>query len=140
MGEPMGRHSHTRYIIPNPKKGPKRVRDPAISALSCALPSTACRSPKIRSNMTKNPQNLVKGQHAPNTHLCLVSSHHDLTRSSSKDLSLARAASTCCCATTSFSVNSCMTASLTGPSRRCSTAVTTCSSSGPRASISVNSW
>jgi hypothetical protein len=63
MGKPMGQHSHTRYIIPNPKKGPKRGRDPMISASSCAPPSTACRSPKIRSNMTKNPQNLVKGQH-----------------------------------------------------------------------------
>jgi hypothetical protein len=64
MGKSMGRHSHTRYIILNPKRGPKRGRDPAISALSCASPLTACRSPKIRSNMTKNPQNLVKGQHS----------------------------------------------------------------------------
>jgi hypothetical protein len=43
MGKPMGRHSHTRYIIPNPKNGPKRGRDPVISA----PPSTAWRSPKI---------------------------------------------------------------------------------------------
>jgi hypothetical protein len=65
MGKPMGRHPHTHYIIPKPKKALKRSRDPMISASSCAPPSTACRSPK----MTKDPQNLVKGQHAPNTHL-----------------------------------------------------------------------
>jgi hypothetical protein len=72
MGKPMGRHPHTHYIILNPKNGPKRGRDPAISALSCAPPSTACRSPKNRSNLTKDPQNLVKGQqgpqHSPMTH------------------------------------------------------------------------
>jgi hypothetical protein len=62
MGEPMGRHSHTQYIIPNRKKGPKRGQDPVISTLSCALPLIAYGRPKIRSNMTKNPQNVVKGQ------------------------------------------------------------------------------
>jgi hypothetical protein len=63
MGKPMGRHPHTHYIILNPKKGPKRGRDPMISASSCAPPLTAYRSPKNRSNLTKDPQNLVKGQH-----------------------------------------------------------------------------
>jgi hypothetical protein len=47
MGKPMGQHPHTRYIIPNPKKDPKRVRDPMISSSSCALPSIGYRSPKI---------------------------------------------------------------------------------------------
>jgi hypothetical protein len=31
MGKPMGQHPHTHYIILNPKKGPKRGRDPTIS-------------------------------------------------------------------------------------------------------------
>jgi hypothetical protein len=47
MGKPMGCHSHTRYIISNPKKDPKRGRDPVISASYCAPPSIGCRSPKI---------------------------------------------------------------------------------------------
>jgi hypothetical protein len=34
-----------------------------IFASTCALSSTTCRSPKTRSNMTKDPQKLVKGQH-----------------------------------------------------------------------------
>jgi hypothetical protein len=38
-----------------------------ISASNCTPPSTACRSPKNRSNMTKDPQNLDKGQHTLST-------------------------------------------------------------------------
>jgi len=37
-----------------------------ISALTCVSPSTACRSPKNSSNMTKDPQNFVKGQQEVN--------------------------------------------------------------------------
>jgi hypothetical protein len=69
MGKPMGQHPHTHYIIRKPKKALKRGQYPVISSSSYALPSTACRSPKNKSNMTKYPQNLVKGQHAPNTDL-----------------------------------------------------------------------
>ena len=34
MGKPMGRHPHTRYIIPNLKKDPKRGQDPTIFSSS----------------------------------------------------------------------------------------------------------
>jgi hypothetical protein len=47
MGKPMGQNPHTRYIIPNPKKDPKRGRDPIISASSCSLTLTGFQSPKI---------------------------------------------------------------------------------------------
>jgi hypothetical protein len=58
----MGRHPHTHYIRLKPKKSLQMVQDLGISTLTCALPSTACRSPKNRSNMTKDPQNLVMEQ------------------------------------------------------------------------------
>jgi hypothetical protein len=50
MGKPMGQHPHTRYIISNPKKDPKRGRDPVITASACAPPSTGYRSPKVGKN------------------------------------------------------------------------------------------
>jgi hypothetical protein len=67
MGKPMGRHPHTRYIIPNPKKGP---RSHVISASSCAPPSTACRSPKMVKNdqgSSKLGQGPTGPQHSPVT-------------------------------------------------------------------------
>jgi hypothetical protein len=79
--------------------------------------------------MTKYPQNLVKGQ-----------SHSDLGSSSSKASNLAQGALTFCCAMTSCSMNSWMIASFIGPSRHCSAAETTFSSSSPHPSISMNSW
>jgi hypothetical protein len=69
MGKPMGRHPYFRYISPKTEKSLKRGRDPAISSLTCTPSSTSFQSPKIRLNMTKDPQNLVKGQHALNTHM-----------------------------------------------------------------------
>jgi hypothetical protein len=69
MGKPMGRHPHTRYINPNPKYALKRGRDPVISASTCAPPLTSLSNSQNRSNMTKDIQNLFKGQQAPNTYL-----------------------------------------------------------------------
>ena len=89
--------------------------------------------------MTKGPQNLVKGQHAPNTHLWLVPSHSDMGSSASKASSLAWEASTCCCAMTSCSMNSWITASLTGPCKHCLATVMIFSSSSPHPSISSKS-
>jgi hypothetical protein len=65
MGKPMGRHSHTRYIFPNPKKDPKRGRDPAISASSYAPPSPGCRSPKICQLDQGSPKTCSRANKAP---------------------------------------------------------------------------
>jgi hypothetical protein len=62
MGKPMGRHPHTHYISPKPKSTLKRGRDPAISASTCTHPSTNLLKSQNRSNLTKDLQNLVKGQ------------------------------------------------------------------------------
>ena len=70
MGKPTGRHSHTRYIFPNPKKDPKRGRDPMIVASSYALPSIGCQSPKMVKH-DQEPSKLGQGptcpQHSPMT-------------------------------------------------------------------------
>ena len=62
MGKPMGRHPHTHYIIPNPKKSPKKgPRYCDLRVDLCSAFDSLSKSQK-RSNMTKVIQNLVKGQ------------------------------------------------------------------------------
>ena len=129
VGRTHGPTSISHYIVPKPKKGPKRGLASVISASHCALSLSGCRSPKNGRVWPSVPQNLVKGQQAPNTHLWLILSHFGLINSISNSLSLDGATLTCYSAATSCSVNSWITASFTSPSMCCSVVMITCSSS-----------
>jgi hypothetical protein len=57
----MGRHPHTRYISPKPKKALKMGQLHVISTSACAPPLIASRSPK----MVKHDQGSSKLRQGP---------------------------------------------------------------------------
>jgi hypothetical protein len=138
MGKPMGRHPFPITYSQKPKKGPKSgprfLQSPLRLALHLRQAVEVPKMVKYDQVLPKLGQGPTGPQHSPMTH----PSHSGLSNSASNASSLARAASTCCNAMTSYSVNSWMSVSLTGPSRCCSVVMTTCSSSAPWLSTSVN--
>ena len=140
MVKPMGQHPIPVTYSKKPKKDPKGGLASDISPSLCALSSTGCRSPKNGQLWPSVPQNLVNGQQAPNTHLWLILSHSGLINSTSNLSSLAWATWTSCNVIASFSVNSWITASFTGPSTHYSAVMTICLSSDAWLSTSMKSW